>query len=471
MRSMLFGLMVFGLTVSFAQNKQVLYGLEEVPQSLLLNPGVKVPQKMHFGIPFLSQFHVNGGASGVSVFDIFGNSSVDINTRIRNKIFEMKNTDFFTATQQLELINFGWRTRNDIYFSGGVYQEFDFISYFPRDLAILAWEGNRDYLDYEFDLGEVSTTGDLTVVYHFGANKQLTEKLTMGVRAKLYSSMFSYRSTNNSGTFVTRFAGPDSPNIYEHTVQNADMTVETSGYASLRELDGPSEVIGEVLGRAFFGGNIGVGVDLGATYEITDKLTASASVLDVGTIFHSNDVESYRASGTYTLDGIELLFPPLSDGESTLPYYDDLEDEIEREIPIDTLNNTYTQLRPVKVNAGLSYNFGRVLGGGECDCRNMGGGLDRNQAVGLQFYSIFRPKGPQMAGTVYYYRRIWEFLSAKATYTVDPYSASNVGLGLVSDMGKVNFYIAADNILRYGNIAKAKSVSLQFGFNIKIDNE
>ena len=87
---MLFGLMVFGLTVSFAQNKQVLYGLEEVPQSLLLNPGVKVPQKMHFGIPFLSQFHVNGGASGVSVFDIFGNSSVDINTRIRNKIFEMK---------------------------------------------------------------------------------------------------------------------------------------------------------------------------------------------------------------------------------------------------------------------------------------------------------------------------------------------------------------------------------------------
>ena len=51
----------------------------------------------------------------------------------------------------------------------------------------------------------------------------------------------------------------------------------------------------------------------------------------------------------------------------------------------------------------------------------------------------------------------------------DPYSYSNVGLGMVADVGKFNFYLAADNLLRYGNIAKAKSVSLQLGFNIKID--
>ncbi|MBT8256367.1 MAG: hypothetical protein KJO23_07490, partial [Bacteroidia bacterium] len=150
--------MAFGLSVSFAQNKQVIYGLDEVPQSLLLNPGTLVPQKSHFGIPFLSQVHFNGGASGVSTFEIFGNSNVDINTRIREKIFEMSDKDFFTATQQLQVIDFGWRSQKDIYFSGGMYQELDFITYFPRDLAILAWEGNRDYLGYEFDLGQLSAT-------------------------------------------------------------------------------------------------------------------------------------------------------------------------------------------------------------------------------------------------------------------------------------------------------------------------
>lgn len=140
MRNLLLTILALWGSTTIAQNKQLIYGVEEIPQALLLNPGSKVPQKMHFGVPFLSQLHLNIGSSGVSAYDIFGQSNVDINTRIRNKIFEMKNTDFFTATQQLELINFGWRAKNEIYFSGGLYQEFDFIFYFPRDLAILAWK-------------------------------------------------------------------------------------------------------------------------------------------------------------------------------------------------------------------------------------------------------------------------------------------------------------------------------------------
>lgn len=463
-------ILAFCLSPSIAQNKQLLYGLEEVPQSLLLNPGGIVPQQKHFGIPFLSQIHLNGGASGVSVYDIFGKTDTDINTKIRNKIFEMKNSDFFTATQQLELINFGWRAKNEIYFSGGIYQEFDFISYFPRDLAILAWEGNRDYLGYEFDLGEINATADLLTVYHFGANKQVTKKLTAGLRLKLYSSMMSIRSTNNSGTFVTT-QNEGTLNIYEHAINNVDITVHTSGIASLDGKDS-SAIPGEIIGRAFFGGNFGLGVDLGVTYDVSSNWQASASILDLGAVFQTKDVETYHAEGSYILNGIELLFPPLGPGEPTFPYYDDLEDEIEREIPIDTISSSYSQLRPVKVNASLKYSFGKVTGNSAaCDCMNQGGGVSRAQAVGIQLYSIFRPKGPQLAGTLFYYRKIWDFLGAKATYTVDPFSYSNVGLAAVTDLGRFNFYIAADNLLSYGNIAKAKSVSLQLGFNIKFAEE
>jgi hypothetical protein len=468
---MLTYILAMGLSFCFGQNKQVLYGFDEVPQSLMLNPGTRVPQKMHFGIPFLSHVHINGGSSGVTVFDIFGESNVDINTRIRNKIFELKNTDFFTATEQLEIINFGWRAENEIYFSGGIYQELDFISYFPRDLAILVWEGNRDYLDYPFDLSEINATADLLTVYHFGANKQLTKKLTAGIRVKLYSSMLSARSVNNRGTFITTLGGPDSDNIYEHTVTNARVTLNTSGIASLDGMDS-ADIPGEIIGRAFFGGNFGIGLDIGASYDITDKLSASASLLDAGAIFHSKDAETYEASGSYTLDGIELIFPPLSSGQPTLPYYDILEDEIEEAIPVDTITSGYTQFRHVKANAAIKYSFGKTVGkGADCDCRNMGGSVDRTQAVGAQIYGVFRPKGPQVAGTLFYYRKLWNFLAAKATYTVDSYSYSNVGIGVVTDIGKFNFYLAADNLLKYGNLAKAKSVSLQLGFNIKIDEE
>ena len=380
--------------------------------------------------------------------------------------------DFFSATQQLEVVNFGWLAENKIYYSGGVYQELDFVFYFPRDLAILAWDGNRDYLNYEYDLGQVSTTADLLSVFHFGANKQLSNKLTVGVRAKLYSSMLSLRSTNNRGSFITTLGEQDSPNIYEHQLQNIALSLETSGLASLQELDGSSEISSEVIGRSFFGGNLGFGVDIGATYDMTRDITASASILDIGAVFHTKDVERYTVSGNYTLDGIELLFPALMEGELAPPYFEDLEDEIENKIPVDTLYSSYTQFRPTKINASVAYSFGRSLDGSDdCNCRQSTGSPARNQQAGVQLYSIFRPKGLQVAGTLFYYRRFTNFLGVKATYTVDSFSATNIGLGLVADIGVVNFFLAADNLLVYQNLAKAKSVSLQLGFNIKIDRK
>lgn len=442
--------------------------MEEIPQSLLVNPGGKVPQRMHFGIPFLSHLHLHGGSSGVTIYDIFGNTGEDINEKIRRKIFEMKDRDFFTATQQEEILNFGWRSQQGLYFSGGLYQEFDFITYFPRDLAILAWEGNADYLDYPFDLSQLSATGDLLTVYHFGVNKLVNTRLTVGVRAKIYSSILNVRSTQNKGTFTTRMAETTSENIYEHRIADADVTIQTSGIASLED----NSSVGKFIGRAFFGGNLGLGFDLGATYDINERWTVSGSLLDLGAIVHAKDVETYHAYGDYVLDGIELLFPPLAEGAPTYPYYEDLENELEEQIPVDTLSTTYVQARPIKFNAGLLYRFGRIAQGSKsCDCLNQGGAVEREQSVGVQFYSIYRPKGPLTAVTLFYHRRLFNFLSVKTTYTLDSYSFSNVGLGMAADLGKFNAYFAVDNILDYGNLAKAKSVSLQLGLNIKMFEE
>src|SRR5690606_6076517 len=156
--------------VCFSQNKQLLYGLSEVPQSLLVNPGEQVQLDKYIGIPFFSQLHVNAGSSGVNGYDIFQESTTNINTRITQAIQNMDHNDYFTATQQLEVINFGWRSEKEIFFSAGMYQEFDFISYFPKDLAVLAWEGNRDYIGRSFDLSEVNVSGEMLTVFHFGAN-------------------------------------------------------------------------------------------------------------------------------------------------------------------------------------------------------------------------------------------------------------------------------------------------------------
>ena len=100
-----------------------------------------------------------------------------------------------------------------------------------------------------------------------------------------------------------------------------------------------------------------MGIDVGFTYSLTENLNISGSFLDLGAIFHTSDTENYEASGDYTLNGLELIFPPLDVNQETFPYYNNLEDEIEREIPYDTISKSYVHMRPLKVNAALSYSF------------------------------------------------------------------------------------------------------------------
>ena len=111
---------------------------------------------------------------------------------------------------------------------------------------------------------------------------------------------------------------------------------------------------------------------------------AKASILDLGAIFHKKNIESYQVTGEYTLDGIELLFPPLQVGTPSAPYYDDLIDDIEDAFIVDTIYNPYAQMRPVKMYASIKYNFGREIGGDEvCNCLKMGENQEYNQSVGF----------------------------------------------------------------------------------------
>lgn len=463
-------LVAFATLTCYSQNRQLLYGLENIPQSLMLNPGGEMDAQKHFGIPFLSSVQVHGGSSGVTVFDIFGNNGGDINSKIRETISSLDEKDFFTLNQQLEILNFGWRSLEGTYFSAGWYQESDFIAYFPKDLAILATEGNRDYINFPFDIGQVSARGDATSVFHFGINKQLNKRLTIGARAKFYSSLISMSSTNNAGSFTT-VPSENGLNIYEHRLQNVDVSFNSSGLASLTELSGDrAGITSKVIGRSLFSGNYGLGLDIGFTYHVTDKVIVSASALDIGAIFHATDTKTYRVQGDYTLNGIELIFPPIEEGELTLPYYNDLEDEIEREVTLDTISRSYVQARPLKINGQLSYNFGKFVGGAACDCLEKGR-IRRVNETGLHLYAIARPKGPQTAASLFYRRRFGSNFSLKGTYTVDSYSTDNLGAAMAMDIGKFNFYIAADNLLRFDNLAKANSVSLQLGLNLKWDQE
>ena len=453
-----------------AQNKEVLYDFAEIPQALLINPGIQTSKQWSVGVPLLSSISLHAGSNAVTVQDIFANDGVDINDKVRDKvIYNMSITDEISGNYQMDLINVGFRTKNrpDDFYSFGMYLEGDAIGYYFKDLALLAFEGNGGAnIGRRFDLSHFNTRGELTNVFHVGLNRKVNEKLTLGIRAKLYSNIFSFTSTNNDGYFITT---EGENNILANTLV-ADLELKSSGLQSLEEAES-SEVPSILAKRALLGGNLGAGVDVGFTYKLNERTIITGSLLDVGFIRHSNDVKNYVLQGSATVEGVEVFLP--QDLGNTDDLWENLVDEIETLLPFEEEATAYTTLRPIKLYSSIKYSFGNgtVGSGKNCGClyTNTGGGSELDyypNSIGAQLYAISRPRGPQMALTAFYERRFANTLALKATYTVDKFSFSNVGLGMNLNLGKLNMYAMADNLLSYSNLADSHYASFQLGLNI-----
>lgn len=454
--------------LSFAQNKQIMYDFKEVPQAMLLNPGIETGLNMYVGVPLLSGISFQAGSSGASVNDFFANDGLDINDKIRERaLYGMKPTDDLSGTYQVEILNVGFRSKKnpDNFYSFGIYNEGDAIGYWFKDYAILGFEGNADRLNQRFDLSHLKTRGEMVNVFHFGINKRIDNKLIVGVRGKLYSSIFSFKSTKNKGYFVTT-SGEN--NLLASTLV-ADMQLQTSGLNSIKDANDDGTGVGSVLTkRGLLGGDLGVGVDLGFTYQLNRKTTVTASILDLGFIMHSTDVRNYTLKGQATVEGVEVILPEDLIGTGR-DFWQELVDEVDGLIPYEENQDSYISFRPTKLYGSIRYNFGEQNRSmQDCDCKAGGsrGSLGYPNAVGGQLYVINRPRGPQVAVTGFYQRNFGKAISLKTTYTVDKYSATNIGFGANLNLGPVNLYAMADNLVGYRNLAASQYASFQLGINV-----
>ncbi|MCD0471687.1 DUF5723 family protein [Flavobacterium sp. JAS] len=442
----------------FAQNKQVLYNFTSIPQSSLVNPGADVSYKFYFGIPILSGVSANLGSSSFSAYDLFANNGVDFNDKVRNVINNSSNRDKTQVNQQLEIFSGGFRVggrESQSYISFGAYQEFDFLMYFPKDLAILTVDGNQKYIGKSFNLADLNLRAEVLSVFHVGFHKKVSEKLVLGGRAKIYSSGANATSTRNSG-FIYTGQSVGTPNLYEQII-SSNLELRTSGLSKFTKDEYEGSVPSDIAHNTFFNGSLGLGFDAGITYYFKENLQFTASIIDVGFIKQSKDVETLTYKGTYNYKGANPSFSTTNEPE-------DVFDEFDKAIPRDTSYNKYTTWRPTKFYSSIQYSFGKTRPDDGCNCKGSVNGRYVN-AVGAQLFAMTMPNEPFVALTAFYKRSILEKLDFKATYTIDPYSNKNVGLGLSGTLGKLNMYVLVDNVFEYKDVSKANSLAFQFGFN------
>lgn len=435
-----------------AQNKQVLYDFAEIPQTLMLNPAVDFQGKFHVSIPGLSHFSLHGGFSGFSAFDLLADNDVSINDKIKEVYKSFGKTEFLSFNQQLEILNIGFRHKNNNYISFGYYQELDVLFKFPKDLVDLYYNGNT-VLDRKYSARKLSAQAELLGVFHVGVSRKISEFTRVGGRIKIYSSVASASTKQNRGYFYTE-NGTD--NIYRQHLANVDLLLETSGIQLPDNVDVDQSYI---QNKFLFGGNLGIGLDLGFTFKPKDQWEITGSIQDLGFIYYTKNVESYRVKGNYQLDGFQLNFDPNTPDN----YWNDLKNDFEERIGTDTIHANYMNFRPTKINGSLTYSFGRKR---RDDCTFINRISPYTHKVGAHLFSRLNIVHSYVAATLFYERRLGNALSTKITYTADPFSFANVGFGISARAGAFNIYATADNLLGLRNVYAMKSSNFQFGMNL-----
>lgn len=468
-------LLLSSLGCSLAQNKQLLYDFYEIPQSIMVNPGVQMPYKWAVGIPALSGIHLQAGSSGIAAGDLFANDGIDFNQKFREQVVQgLNKRDEFGGSGTIEILHIGFRRKNkpEDYISFGAYGEGFIAQYWPEDLARLAFEGNGVNIAKRFDLNHLASQGEMVSVFHLGLNRQLQNGWTVGGRAKIYSSVWEYKTRGNNGYFITT-VGED--NLYRNTLV-ADISIKSSGlkaFVDILEEDTGStqaDLVNTFIGRALMGGNLGLGFDLGFTKTLSKNAVVTASLIDLGFIYHSNAIRNYTFRGSVLNEGLEIRLP--EDADTFDPnLWGQVIDDISNRVPFQKNEEAFLSLRPTKLYVSYRQNFGgNNTSSNDCNC-NWRGAQTTNDAsyssaIGGQLFVINRPRGPQAALSAFAQQRLGNFATFKATYTIDKFSQTNIGAGLSLKMGPVNFYVLADNLLGYQNLAQSRYQSFQFGLNL-----
>jgi hypothetical protein len=436
-----------------SQNKQILYGFDAIPQGVLLNPGANTNYKYHIGIPALSGVSFQAGITRITAADLFRNDNIDFTTKFLNTIDKLSADDYIQIHSQIEILNTGYQLNKRDYLSVGFYTELDAYGSIPKDALVLLRDGNRTHINKFFLLSQISFKAEAIGVLHAGISRKINQKFTAGARMKIYSGIFNTTSTSNTGSFTTRLS---QNNEYSHSLNNINATVFSSGFYDKNDKSiNPSDLVG----RAFLSGNIGLGFDVGFTYQLDNQTEITASLLDVGFISYSKDVLNSRIEGDYVFSGLDFQY----DGSNN-DYWQNLNNDFKSKVLTEKNRESYSVIRPIKFNSSYRYSWGKSRGEENCSDTSYKNFYDNS--IGVQLFSVFRPSGPKVALTGFYERKLSNIFNTKFTYTVDDFSYSNIGIGLSVKVGKVNVYGMLDNLLKITDIADSNNTSFQLGINL-----
>lgn len=298
-----------------AQYTRSTYFMEGVGFRQQLNPA-QTPDQGYFNIPVIGGIHGFIHNNSVPLFDYQKEEYADHDVDFYMKDSFMKKVKDFTVAQgtaTVDVLSFGWYKKQSFWNANlsvrtdmGLGVPKDFF-HFLRDTRGLNPES---WANYSRQFGGEKINGTIYIEAGVGYARPINDKLTVGAKAKLLLGLANINVNINNVQVKTQLTNIDANQDWNHITYEelskikgeasveADATLDATlgGYHVVYDEKGYAKEIDSESGIGIAG--VGMGFDLGATYRLTDQLTLSASLLDLGFITWGKG-SSYNAASQY----------------------------------------------------------------------------------------------------------------------------------------------------------------------------
>lgn len=409
-----------------AQQDLTIYHMNSIPQSNYSNPSIIPQPRFHISmLPMLSSIYLNFGHTGFNARHIMSTTPDDsVSFNLDKFIKSLAKYNHILFNTSIEIISFGFQIKKKHYFNLALNHKFNSRVTYAKDFIRFLYYGNGAYLDERL---EFSRMGFNMLHYNelmLGYAIKWNNKWTFGAHLKFLQGLSNIWFRRSDITLLT-----ESDLFFITATSNIDV------YASLPESvweDDTTNNQGDFTAADYLFNfkNKGFALDLGATYILNDKITLSASIVDLGLIrFTGSGNRNFKSTNTdasFTFEGIDIT-SFLSD--TTQEKLKMLIDSIVNIFKIDTIIKNYsttlnTHLYLAGVYKYTAKDYFNVL-------------------LRLHYYS----RSIHPAFTLSYKRTIGHWFAVTASYTMINRKFFNIGAGFSINGGPLQFYLLTDNLI------------------------
>ena len=425
------------------QSNFTLYNLNNIVQAQYENPAFRSSARIGVSIiPFSNVVNMNFLNSGFAIEDVLQTrpNSDSLDLTIANALLKMDDINYFDFDMRNEFLAFHYTGRfTSIRFTVNHVLHSSFG--YPKGLLELGYYGNGspETIGQRMALDGIGYNFLSYLEYGAGFSQKIGNKLVVGAKLKYLTGLASLQTETSTFGIYT------DPKTFALTIDGAAKINTSNSAAFFDEQISPN--LQEALTAFRSITNNGVALDLGVTFDVTDKLHLSGSLIDLGMIKWRGQVANYSiAPFEFEYKGIDLI----QYLEDSSQIFDEIIDSLENLTSITESNEFYTTNLYSRFYLSGSYDIIDPLN------------------IGVTWYNSFHSSRYRTGLNVSTNLKLKHWVTLSANYSFYNYGNSNLGFGANLRLGTFQVYALSNSVLALLQPQSTQRLDFSFGMSFQI---